>query len=188
MFEAMFEAFQQHAWMVLLAQIALALITLLFSRRSQIDAWAEAHPTAAAVHKLARAFSIDLWMVLQGLSLLIRKRLPDSKDPPSQPPTGERPVGQAGGQLQIMPPRMPPGSAAMVALFVLCAPLLFACSSSAPPPALPPTSTLPPEDPCRLEAITAFAESCGGDCDRAGGDVETCKAKCDREIDERCKQ
>ncbi len=76
---------------------------------------------------------------------------------------------------------------------------VLACSTSKSPtpaasataPALPEHSTLPKGDPCRIEAITVFAESCGGDCDRAnepGSARDACHDKCKSEIKERCKR
>jgi hypothetical protein len=70
-----------HAWTTLLLHGALALILLAVARRSQIDSWAESNPKIAGVLKILRGLGIDPWLVLSGLSLLIRGRLP--KDPPS---------------------------------------------------------------------------------------------------------
>lgn len=57
--------------------LALFLVNLAFGRRSQIDAWCNAHPYAAGAMKIMRGVGHDPWQVLQGASLLIRKRLPD---------------------------------------------------------------------------------------------------------------
>jgi hypothetical protein len=182
----MFEALKQHAWQLVLLYLVSGIVSLILANKSQIDGWANANPRLAGILKLMRGLGLDPWLLLQSLSLLILGRLPQKppQDPPA-PPTDEKPVGR----VQLIPPRVPPGSAAMIALFALC--LLVGCSSSGPPskpPSKPPTSSLPPGDPCRLEAISAFAESCGADCDRNGGDVDACKAECKAQIKERCRQ
>jgi hypothetical protein len=69
---------REHAW-----YLALGLIALVTSRRSQIDAWASAHPRVAGVMKLMRGLGLDPYLLIQGLSLLIRKRLPNP--PPGAP-------------------------------------------------------------------------------------------------------
>lgn len=77
-----------HAWETLGLYLLLGLLTAAISRRSQIDAWAEAQPRLAGVLKLMRAVNLDYWMILQGLSLLIRGRLPKPKDDSKKPPSG----------------------------------------------------------------------------------------------------
>jgi len=74
-------------WGGLLALYLLSgLFSMLFARRSQVDAWAESHPRLAAVLKLLRSLGLDPWMLLQSLSLLVRGRLPQSaKSPPHGP-------------------------------------------------------------------------------------------------------
>jgi hypothetical protein len=56
---------------------SLLLINWLFGRRSQIDAWCLANPYTAGVLKIFRGFGHDPWQILQGVSLIVRKRLPD---------------------------------------------------------------------------------------------------------------
>jgi hypothetical protein len=77
-----------HAWTTLLLHGALALILLAVARRSQIDSWAECNPKIAGVLKILRGLGIDPWLVLSGLSLLIRGRLPATKDDSKKPPSG----------------------------------------------------------------------------------------------------
>jgi hypothetical protein len=62
---------REHAW-----YLALGLIALVTSRRSQIDEWASAHPRVAGAMKLMRALGFDPWMTLQSLSLIVRGKLP----------------------------------------------------------------------------------------------------------------
>lgn len=61
----------EHAW-----YLAFGLVSLALANRSQIDAWAEKHPRVAGALKLVRALGFDPWLLVQGLSLLIRKKLP----------------------------------------------------------------------------------------------------------------
>lgn len=63
-----------HPWSLWLLAGALS---LLLARRSQVDAWVEMHPRIGGVLKLLRGFGIDPWLLVQGLSLLVRGRLPD---------------------------------------------------------------------------------------------------------------
>lgn len=56
--------------------LALGVVSLVLSHRSQIDEWAENNPRLAAVLKLVRALGLDPWMLVQAISLLVRKRLP----------------------------------------------------------------------------------------------------------------
>jgi hypothetical protein len=60
--------------------IALACVYLalqfIYGRRSQIDAWCEARPKIAGVMKLLRAVFPDPWLLVQGLTLLVKGRLP----------------------------------------------------------------------------------------------------------------
>lgn len=72
-------------WALWLAAGALSLV---LSRRSQIDSWAEAHPRVAGALKLLRSLGLDPWMLLQSISLIIRGRLPE---PPATKPTSKLP-------------------------------------------------------------------------------------------------
>lgn len=74
---------------------------------------------------------------------------------------------------------------------------LTACpSNDSKSPTLPATSavtTLPKGDECEREDVRAFGKQCGAECRAnnggAGGgtDLAGCYAKCDAEIDRRCK-
>lgn len=57
--------------------IAAYLLNLLYGHKSQVDAWCNANPKRAAVMKLIRGIlPIDPWMIIQGLSLLFKGKLP----------------------------------------------------------------------------------------------------------------
>lgn len=62
----------------IIAAIIVALINVALGYRSQIDAWCERKPRVAGVLKILRGSGFDLWMILQGISLVFRGRLPDS--------------------------------------------------------------------------------------------------------------
>jgi hypothetical protein len=51
-------------------------LQFVYGRRSQIDAWCEARPKIAGVMKLLRAVFPDPWLLVQGLTLLVKGRLP----------------------------------------------------------------------------------------------------------------
>ncbi len=55
------------------------LVNLALGYRSQFDGWAEKNPRAAAILKAFRATGIDPWMLLQSLSLALKKKLPVEK-------------------------------------------------------------------------------------------------------------
>jgi hypothetical protein len=74
------------------------LLSFLVAHRSQVDAWAEKNPRVAGLMKLLRGAGIDPWLILQGLSLVLLKRLPKPKDPPSTPPT----VTNSGAGISIV--------------------------------------------------------------------------------------
>jgi hypothetical protein len=63
-----------HPWLLWLVA---GVLSLVLSRRSQIDAWAEQHPRIAGVMKLLRSLGLDPWMLVQSLSLIVRGRLPE---------------------------------------------------------------------------------------------------------------
>lgn len=56
--------------------VVAGLVSLLVAHRSQIDAWAESKPRLAGLMKLLRAVGFDPWLLVQGFSLLVNKRLP----------------------------------------------------------------------------------------------------------------
>lgn len=57
--------------------LALGLISLILSKKSQVDAWAESKPRVAGVMKILRGLGLDPFVLLQGFSLLVRGRLPE---------------------------------------------------------------------------------------------------------------
>jgi hypothetical protein len=63
-----------HPWLLWLVA---GVLSLVLSRRSQIDAYAEMHPRVAGIMKLLRSLGLDPWMLLQSLSLIVRGRLPE---------------------------------------------------------------------------------------------------------------
>lgn len=66
-----------HPWaMWTVGTIVAGLFSLLMSKRSQIDAWAESNPRVAGVMKLLRGFGVDPWLIAQGVMLIVAKRLP----------------------------------------------------------------------------------------------------------------
>lgn len=73
--------------------LLLGALSLVASRKSQVDAWAESNPRVAGVMKLFRSLGVDPWMLLQSLSLIVRGRLPaqkvavPAKDDDAGPPT-----------------------------------------------------------------------------------------------------
>jgi hypothetical protein len=53
------------------------LLMVAFGHRSQIDAWCERNPRVAGVVKLIRGtLPFDPWLIVQGLALIVLKRLP----------------------------------------------------------------------------------------------------------------
>jgi hypothetical protein len=77
-----------HPWALwAVGTIVAGVFSLILSRRSQIDAWAESNPRIAGVMKLLRGMGIDPWLVVQGLMLIVTKRLPAPPAPKtSRPP------------------------------------------------------------------------------------------------------
>lgn len=75
--------------------LASGLLSLAFSYKSQINAWAESKPRVAGVMKIIRGVGPDPWIILQGIYLIVRGRLPpalrrddiDTLPPPPKPPT-----------------------------------------------------------------------------------------------------
>lgn len=53
----------------------LAILNLIFSKRSQIDSWCETHPYIAGPMKVLRSFC-DPWLLYQGLVLIVKGKLP----------------------------------------------------------------------------------------------------------------
>lgn len=51
-------------------------VNLVFSKRSQIDAWCEANPRLAAFAKLFRGAGVDPWAIAQAVVLFVTKQLP----------------------------------------------------------------------------------------------------------------
>lgn len=103
--------------------LLLGALSLLVSKKSQVDAWAESNPRVAGVMKLFRSLGIDPWMLLQSLSLIVRGKLPaakvDTKDaPPPTPKSGSIPPAATvlllAGSLSIFAPLLPACSSAQL--------------------------------------------------------------------------
>jgi hypothetical protein len=76
-----------HPWaMWTVGTIVAGLFSLLMSKRSQIDAWAESNPRVAGVMKLLRGLGVDPWLIAQGVMLIVAKRLPATKPTSRLPP------------------------------------------------------------------------------------------------------
>jgi hypothetical protein len=145
-----------HAWETLGLYLLLGLLTAAISRRSQIDAWAEAQPRLAGVLKLMRAVNLDYWMILQGLSLLIRGRLPNPPKDPKDPPS-------AGGSV-------PKGSDVLRGLTTLGLCLFaFGCASAEP---LLPKSAL--DVHAKAVAVCLIAQSYDGTIPKAEALLKYC--------------
>lgn len=72
---------QMYAWSAahwFVASLIALYIVLQFAygRRSQIDAWCEKRPRVAGVLKILRGLGVDPWLIIQGLTLLAKGRLP----------------------------------------------------------------------------------------------------------------
>lgn len=91
---------------------------LLLARKSQVDAWVEENPRLGGLLKLLRGAGLDPWIIVQGVCLLVFKRLP------KKPVLGYK-------------PKLPPGID-VVLLALACggivgAPVLISCASVPPP-------------------------------------------------------
>lgn len=63
--------------------VAFLLVSIL-GRKSQIHEWAEANPKLAGLLKILRGVGFDPWIIIQGLYLLVSKKLPPGLKPPEQ--------------------------------------------------------------------------------------------------------
>lgn len=67
---------------VWVAFIALYICNLLLGHKSQLDSWVTAHPKVGGFLKIVRgALPCDPWLVLQGISLLLKGTLPAKLTP-----------------------------------------------------------------------------------------------------------
>ena len=55
---------------------AVWLLLMLAARRTQVNAWCMKRPRIAGILKLLRAVGFDPWLAIQGLTLLLKGRLP----------------------------------------------------------------------------------------------------------------
>ena len=103
---------------VLLIWLAIGVLNMLIAYHSQIDAWCEQRPVLAGILKLVRGLGLDPWLMLQGIILLLKGRLPPYMTPPVA--TAEKPKDK---------PWFPPGGAAACVL-ILALPILHGCSGT----------------------------------------------------------
>lgn len=132
---------------VLLTLAAYAAITgilnLVLARKSQIEAWSEAHPKLAAGAKLLRAIGLDPWHIIASLSLFFRSKLPEVQKSDStiarieQRKADEKRLGPTS----IIPPAM---------MLMLCL-MLMACGCS-------PAAQL--RDPCSELSLATVVAGC----------------------------
>lgn len=114
-----------------LAAIAVtSLVTLLLGYKSQLDGWSSQNPRIAGLLKIARSVSFDVFMLRQGLTLVVAGRLPKDLTEPSKPKDPPDSGDLTGTRISIKPKigSNPPG-AAMVGWACLMAILL--CSGCA---------------------------------------------------------
>lgn len=97
------------------------ILSLLLARKSQVDAWVEANPRIGGLMKLLRGAGLDPWIIVQGVCLIVFKRLPE------KPVLGYK-------------PKLPPGLGTLLFIGVLMAAglrggaLLVSGCASVPPP------------------------------------------------------
>ncbi len=115
---------------VILTLAAYAAITgvlnLILARKSQIEAWSEAHPKLAAGAKLLRAIGLDPWQIVASLSLFFRSKLPEIQKSDSTIAKVERRKADEKrlGPTSIIPPAM---------MLMLCLALMMGCDPRKPP-------------------------------------------------------
>lgn len=57
--------------------VAAYALNLLYGHKSQVDAWCNANPKRAAIIKIIRGLlPVDPWLIIQGLSLIFKGKLP----------------------------------------------------------------------------------------------------------------
>lgn len=150
--------------------LALGVLNALIAKRSQIDAWAEANPRAAALLKMMRALGFDPWLAVQSLTLALKGRLPLAlKSPPEvEPVTKDPPVP--------FPPPPPVGPAILLLLLVALS--QQACSAARQ------------QEACSEANMAALVAKCRFRVETECGDIpdEECPAirECDAEVDRRC--
>lgn len=65
-------------WLYIVLLVGYLVLHFAYGRRSQIDTWCNARPRIAGIMKLVRAALPDWWTFVQGCSLLLLGRLPQS--------------------------------------------------------------------------------------------------------------
>lgn len=122
------------------AWLAFGVLSLVLSKRSQIDGWAEKHPRVAGVMKLLRSVGLDPWLFAQSATLIVKGRLPvklQAAQIVAARGVEVTPEVKAEVKAQSVPPKppsVPPLAAAMLGV-LLAFSALPACSSSQTPQA-----------------------------------------------------
>jgi hypothetical protein len=133
--------------------LAAGLLSLLLSHKSQVDAWAEKNPRTAGLMKLLRSLGLDPWMLVQGLALLVRGRLPVKLQAAKIIAAMDAPPPSAAVRAEVVkqsvaPPKLPPMfPGAMLLLVAFCLPLATACNGAPP---ITPASVSSARDNVRL--------------------------------------
>lgn len=82
-------------------------LNLILTRKSQIEAWVNAHPTLAAWSKFLRSVGFDPWAFHAWLTLLVKKKLPEAQQANS--PIAKLEQRKADAKALGVDPRDPPG-------------------------------------------------------------------------------
>jgi hypothetical protein len=93
-------------------------LALLLARKSQVDAWVEAHPRIGGIMKALRGAGLDPWLIVQGICLIVLGRLP------KKPVIDTKPKPPSALALLLL----------SLGLALSVATLQPACSSLPPPP------------------------------------------------------
>lgn len=65
-------------------------LNLIAAHKSQIDAWVESNPRLGGLFKILRGMGLDPWLIHQGLTLLVKGKLPQKLRPPSENETNQK--------------------------------------------------------------------------------------------------
>lgn len=63
-------------WLFVVIAVAYLLLQYIYGKRSQVDAWCEQQPRLAGLVKIIRGVLPDPWLFVQGVTLLLKGRLP----------------------------------------------------------------------------------------------------------------
>ena len=100
--------------------IAAYILNVLYGHRSQVDAWCNANPKRAAIMKIIRGLlPIDPWLIIQGISLIFKGKLPTKWQnvvsilpavPEAPPAISEAVVPAEASPVVEKPPTVPPAA------------------------------------------------------------------------------